>query len=447
MVLLDIVAFSGQLHPLIVHLPIGFLILALLFELLSYFKKYEFLKSSVSITLLLGFVAAVLACIFGYILSLSGDYDYQELNNHKISGIALALGSGLLFLLVSGPVKKFIEIRRSIFSGLCIFIVVLVSYTGHQGGRLTHGSEYLSLKVLLENPREKPVSVEQAMIFEDVVHPILIQRCSQCHRDGKRKGEFSVQTLEDLLKGGKTGPAIVAGALDKSELFARIMLDPTNEKFMPNDGKIPLTKTEKEIIQWWIEKGMAVKGKRMSDLQNAQAITAKVASYLNLGGTTSDNELAGQLNDAVNPDIPALVNMAVIDSLRSQGLNVRIMQHKPLMLDVTLPEGKGDLINSMKSNLKSIAKNIIWLNLSNNRLTEQDLDFLALMSNLEKLRLEKNPITDKIIPTVLSLKHLESINLNETALSLAGIEILKQNSSVKRVYQWNLLSTDNIGYR
>ena len=89
MVLLDIASFSGQLHPLIVHLPIGFLILAMLFELVSYSKKYEFLKSSVSITLLLGFIAAVFACIFGYILSLSGDYDYQELNNHKLSELLL----------------------------------------------------------------------------------------------------------------------------------------------------------------------------------------------------------------------------------------------------------------------------------------------------------------------------------------------------------------------
>ena len=440
MVLLDIAAFSGQLHPLIVHLPIGFLILALLFELLSYFKKYEFLKSSVSITLLLCFVAAVLACIFGYILSLSGDYDYRELNNHKISGIALALGTGLLFLLVSDPVKKLFEIKRSVFTGLCIFIVALVSYTGHQGGRLTHGSEYLSLKVLLEKPREKPVSVGQAMIFEDVVHPILIQRCSPCHRDGKRKGEFSVQTLEDLLKGGKTGPAIEAGALNKSELFARIMLDPTNEKFMPSDGKTPLTKTEIEIIQWWIEKAKVVDGKRMSELQNAQVINAKVASYLKLGDFSGSEELAGETNDAVNPDIPVLVSMALIDTLRSKGLNIRVMQHKPLMLDVTLAEGKGNLINSMKTNLKSISKNIIWLNLSNNELTDQDLDFLALMSNLEKLRLEKNPITDKIIPTVLRLKYLESINLNETKLTSAGIERLKQNPSLKRVYQWNLVS-------
>ena len=132
--------------------------------------------------------------------------------------------------------------------------------------------------------------------------------------------------------------------------------------------------------------------------------------------------------------------MTLIDTLRSKGLNIRVMQHKPLMLDVTLPEGKADLLNSTKNELKSIAKNIIWLNLSNNNLTEQDLESLVMMSNLEKLRLEKNPITDNIIPSIISLKHLESINLNETKMTNSGIERLKQNPSLKRVYQWNLVS-------
>ena len=75
MMLLNIATFIGHLHPLIVHLPIGFLALAILFELLSHFKKFEQLKTSVQATLFLGFVTAVLSCIFGYILSLSGEYE------------------------------------------------------------------------------------------------------------------------------------------------------------------------------------------------------------------------------------------------------------------------------------------------------------------------------------------------------------------------------------
>jgi len=433
--LLDLAIFSGRLHPLVVHLPIGFLLLATVFELISYFKKYEYLKASVSFTLLLGFISAVLACIFGYILSLSGDYESAELNDHKISGISLALISGLLFLISNRTFKKIPAIKRSVFTVLCVLTMALMSYTGHQGGTLTHGAEYLSMEVLTQEARVKPESVEQAMIFEDVVHPILIQRCSQCHRAGKMKGELSMKTLADLQKGGKNGPAIVAGSLNESELYKRITLDPEHEDYMPSDGKTPLTKSEVEIIKWWIEKGMAVNGKKISELKNTQSITPLIASYLKIGdvGKQADPEYP-----ISNPNIPVFTNLKLLDSLRNLGLNIRVMQHQPLMLDITLHEGKGMQIQSIKPGIKSIAKNIIWLNLSGNNLTDKDLDFLPSMINLEKLRLEKNPVTDKIIPLISALKHLEAVNLNETGISKAGVEQLKKMPSVKRVYEWNI---------
>lgn len=438
--LLDIATFSGRLHPLLVHLPIGFLLLAILFELFSYIKKYEHLKASVSFTLLLGFISAVLACIFGYILSLSGDYDAAALDDHKISGIALALISGLLFLISSRFFKVLREIKRSVFTVLCVFTMALMSYTGHQGGTLTHGAEYLSMEVLTMQHRIKPVSAEEAMIFEDVVHPILIQRCSQCHKAGKMKGELSMKTLADLQKGGKNGAAIVAGSLNESELYKRITLDPEHEEYMPTDGKTPLTKSEVEIIQWWIEKGMAVNGKKLSELKNTQTITPLIASYLKIGDGGKSIELADPSYPLSNPDIPVFSNMKLLDSLRNMGLNIRVMKHKPLMLDVALPEVDRKQIASISSGLKSIAKNVIWLNLSGNNMTDGDLEFLPLMINLEKLRLEKNPITDKVIPLLSALKHLEAVNLNETGVSNAGVDQLKKMPSIKRVYEWNLVS-------
>ena len=441
--LLDIAIFTGRLHPLVVHLPIGFLLLATIFELFSYSKKYEYLKASVSFTLLLGFISAVLACIFGYILSKSGDYELSHLDDHKISGIALALISGVLFLISSGIIKKLPAINRSVFTALCILTMVLMGYTGHQGGALTHGSEYLSMELLTQQQRIKPASVEQAMIFEDVVHPILMQRCSQCHRAGKMKGELSMKTLADLQKGGKNGAAVVAGSLKDSELYRRITLDPEHEDYMPSDGKTPLTKSELEIIKWWIEKGMAVNGKKISELKNIQTISPLIASYLKIGEACKNIESSDPDYPVSNPDIPVFTNLKLLDSLRNLGLNIRIMQHQPLMLDISLPEGKKEQIGAMKPGLKSIAKNVIWLNLSSNNLSDKDLDFLPLLINLEKLRLEKNPVSDMLIPLITALKHLEAVNLNETGLSKAGVEQLKKMPSLKRVYDWNLASTSN----
>ena len=44
--------------------------------------------------------------------------------------------------------------------------------------------------------------------------------------------------------------------------------------------------------------------------------------------------------------------------------------------------------------LRPVAKNIVWLNLSDNDFTDSDLEILTHMSNVEKLRLEKNPISE-----------------------------------------------------
>ena len=436
MILLDITTLIGHLHPVVVHLPIGFLALAILFELLSYFKKFEQLKIAIPITLLVGFITAVLSCIFGYLLSLGGEYEFSKINNHKIAGITLAVASGLLFISTTTVVKKIFSIPRLIFSSLCVVVLLIMIYTGHQGGSLTHGSDYLSIKLIDEPIRKKPISVAEALLFEEVVQPILIQRCGQCHREGKMKGQFSVQTLETLLKGGKTRAAVVAGSLNKSELFNRITLDPSNEKYMPADGKTPLTKAEIEIIQWWIEKGMATKGKKIAELKVSPEIQSKIAIVLGIGNSTAVSETAITETSIINPEIPALSNTALIDSLRNKGINVRLMLHQPVMLDITIPPGMSASLNSIKPILQSIAKNVIWLNLSDNGLTDNDLDFLSGMTNLEKLRLEKNPITDKIVPQLSGLKHLEAVNLNETNVSEAGIEKLKQVPGIKRVYQW-----------
>jgi uncharacterized membrane protein len=436
MILLDITTLIGHLHPVVVHLPIGFLALAILFELLSYFKKFEQLKIAIPITLLVGFITAVLSCIFGYLLSLGGEYEFSKINNHKIAGITLAVASGLLFISTTTVVKKIFSIPRLIFSSLCVVVLLIMIYTGHQGGSLTHGSDYLSIKLIDEPIRKKPISVAEALLFEEVVQPILIQRCGQCHREGKMKGQFSVQTLETLLKGGKTRAAVVAGSLNKSELFNRITLDPSNEKYMPADGKTPLTKAEIEIIQWWIEKGMATKGKKIAELKVSPEIQSKIAVVLGIGNSIAVSETAITENSKINPEIPAISNTALIDSLRNKGINVRLMLHQPVMLDITIPPGMNASLNTIKPILQSIAKNVIWLNLSDNGLTDNDLDFLSGMTNLEKLRLEKNPITDKIVPQLSGLKHLEAVNLNETNVSEAGIEKLKQVPGIKRMYQW-----------
>lgn len=436
MIVADITTFAGHLHPLIVHLPIGFILLAGIINTLSYFERYANLRPALPVILFVGFISAVFACIFGYLLSLSGSYNQSMLSHHRFSGIMLAAIAGLLCFVSLERVKREILIPKKLFSVSLFGLIVLMSYSGHQGASLTHGSDYLTMDILLKEVRKKPTSIQSAMIYEDVVAPILANKCAQCHQGSKQKGDLSVESLQTLHKGGKTGAAVVGGQLQRSELYKRITLDPGHKDFMPADGKPPLSSTEVAIIRWWIEHAGAVEGKTIAQLKNTTVVQPKIGAYLGFNKDSESRETEAHFIQAVNPDIPLTVDSALIGKLRASGLMVRMMLKRPVMLDITLPARSGLKMADFKRELLALSKNIIWLNLSANNFSDADLAVLKSFSNLEKLRIDKNPVTDRISNDLITLKHLEAVNLNQTQITGDALTTLKKNPAIKRVYTW-----------
>ena len=131
--LLSIQELIGPFHPVLVHLPIGILLFAVLLEWLSSKEKYKALKPATSIAYLLGCIAAIVTCITGLSLGSSGEYDEATLNLHQWMGISVAIFSAIGYVFsqvqISVPVKTF----------TALFILILVTITGHLGGTLTHG--------------------------------------------------------------------------------------------------------------------------------------------------------------------------------------------------------------------------------------------------------------------------------------------------------------------
>jgi hypothetical protein len=84
-----------------------------------------------------------------------------------------------------------------------------------------------------------------SIIYEKDISPIFKAKCVFCHDNKKTKGGFNMTTMELILKGGNTGPGLVRGKPEKSELWTQIEGD-----LMPKNE--PLTKEEKEKIKNWI---------------------------------------------------------------------------------------------------------------------------------------------------------------------------------------------------
>ncbi|MBI3880861.1 MAG: PSD1 domain-containing protein [Verrucomicrobia bacterium] len=82
---------------------------------------------------------------------------------------------------------------------------------------------------------------QELQFFESKIRPIFADYCYKCHSPGgeKIKGGLSLDTREGLLKGGDTGPALVAGNPDKSLLIRAVRYKEQDLQMPPSDKKLP----------------------------------------------------------------------------------------------------------------------------------------------------------------------------------------------------------------
>jgi hypothetical protein len=90
-----------------------------------------------------------------------------------------------------------------------------------------------------------------AEFFETKVRPVLAKNCFSCHTQSKLGG-LAMTSREDLLKGGKSGPAVVAGEPDKS-LLVQALTQQHERLKMPPSGK--LEESAIASIKAWIRDG------------------------------------------------------------------------------------------------------------------------------------------------------------------------------------------------
>jgi WD40 repeat protein len=96
-----------------------------------------------------------------------------------------------------------------------------------------------------------------AVDFEKEVLPILKQNCLACHNRTKAKGELTLETPADILKGGDSGPAVVPGRSEES-LLLRLAAHQAKPRMPPRDNKVAasdLTPDELGLLKLWIDQG------------------------------------------------------------------------------------------------------------------------------------------------------------------------------------------------
>lgn len=433
----DIIIFFGRFHPLILHLPIGFLVIAFVLEVLSRFQRFSQYKPAVGFTLLLGAGSAVMAAALGYMLAQAGGYNEELLFIHQWSGIALALLAVIAFILYWQLQRKpTVWLDRCYITAISL-VMLCLSVAGHFGGSLTHGSDYLTqympdgLRSIAGLPAKERkegqiTNLEEAIIFEDIVYPILDAKCISCHSESKSKGDLMLHTKEALLKGGENGPIFIAGDADQSELMKRIHLPEIDEDHMPPKGKRQLTDEEITLLAWWI---------------NEEASFDKKVAEVNV-----DEKVQPILNALVDPeanksevDILLAAGVEALDEnelvrLQSKDVRLRPVSAGTNWLQAQVLEGaSGD---SLVANLTGLAKQLIWLDLGNTNSTDKIFSSVVQFKNLTRLHLENTMVTDEGLQHLKKLSYLQYLNLHGTDITDEGIQQLADLKNLRKLYVW-----------
>ena len=438
----DWAIFLGHFHPVVVHLPIGMLVMAAILEWFSRRKNLQTLQPAVAPILFSGSLTAVLSCIFGYLLSSSGEYNEDTLFWHQWLGIAVAVISLLAWYLK--VYWQHIATMKKVYLPTLYIMVAFITITGHLGGNMTHGEDYLYAntpepfhsmfglpkRIATGTATRKIENIDEALVYQDIIAPVMEQKCWSCHNANKIKGELRMDQQDLLLKGGKHGAIIKANDPANSELIKRLLLPEEDEHHMPPKGKTPLTEQEIALLHWWIQQG-APFDKKVSQLKPDEKVKPFLTS-LSSGNNAQEN---GESISAVFKESVSAANEEDIQKLRA--LNVVIMpvangQHFLQANFVNATNFDDAQINL----LNNLSEQIIWLKLGHTKITDRSMVEVAKCKHLTHLHLEHTAITDVGLAQLQDLKYLEYLNLFDTKITDSGIQSLAKLKSLKNIYCW-----------
>ncbi len=404
---------AGHMHPLVLHFPLALVVL------ISLFTLYQQVNTSTTVYPLKPWLCLTAAmtgftALSGLFLSVEEGYDPEALYGHKWSGTAL---SGIILVWSLG--FTFIEKRKwlQVFMSVSSFTAVL--FAGHRGANITHGENFLWAPILKEKEKP-PVFFEEALVYADMVKPILEGRCMNCHNDRKAKGGFIMTTETLLQKGGKTGKPWDLKENDLGLMMKRLHLPLQDKKHMPPAGKPQLTDQEIFIIAQWLVKGASFT-QPVAGLPPTDTLFKLGASLFTQPQSESftfeeaDAATISKLNTANRPVYPLAHGLPAL-AVEFFGPS----QYKPSQLQELL----------------AIKEQVVYLNLSKMPVKDEEISAIAQFQNLRKLNLSFTDITGRAIAGLQSLPNLRQLSVSGTGLTAGDLGGLNSLKKLANVYAW-----------
>jgi uncharacterized membrane protein len=413
----------GRMHLMLLHFPLVLLGIAVWLPLLGLGKDNAQSVSFVRFGrafLWTGTWLAGLTVVMGLFLSREDGYAGDALNRHRWTGAILFFAASLLCL-VSGKLWS----RKIWTSVSALSVTGLLLMTGHYGATLTHGDGFI-LQPIVREMNTKPVSIDQAVVYSDVIQPILERKCVTCHNPNKYKGELLLTDSMGLLKGGKTGPLFVPGNSLASLMMERIHLPIGDEKHMPPEGNAQLTSAEITLLSLWIDHGIGFHEKLLS-LPEDDSLRVMAAAYFM--PVTDSSSLF---------DFPA-ADEALVAKLTTPDRNISHVSRQSPALEVSIYRRDGYGLKQLEE-LMDIRQQVVTLKLNKLPVGDDDLKVLGRFENLRRLELNFSDVTDKGMGELAVLKQLRTLSLSGTQVSYEGLRrVLPSFGTLQRLTLWNTM--------
>lgn len=424
----NLLLFLGRLHPLVVHLPIGILVLLGGLELAGRWSRFPRLSDAQRTAVLgAGALSAALAAGLGWLLAERGDFAGTLLDRHRLLGF-LTMAAAVGLLVVHG-----LRWTRA-YGPLLALTLALLTGAGHYGGAMVHGENYLAellpkrwQSALGASPTAAtvaavPTDPQTADVFTHVIQPILEQRCVACHGAAKTQGELRLDTWEAMLLGGKHGALFQPGDVAGSRLIQRLVLPLDHEERMPPRTKPQLSEEELVLLEWWVGSGAPRTG-TVAQASPSPEVAAIFAERFGTGAA------------APRPDRTTTVAQAEALAARL-GIEIRPLTADAPWLAVSARLRLKQFGDTDLAALAPIGPAIHWLDLGETAVTDAGLAALADWREVRRLQLDRTAITDAGLARLTTLARLESLNLFGTTVTDAGLPALRGLPELRRLHLW-----------
>ncbi len=413
---------------MLVHFPIGFLILAILIEIYCSIFKIRVNKSIINFTWFIAFFSSILTTTLGLLIAETGHYIDENLFMHKVFGLSLTTVSFVSWFF---RLSFFSNLFSSSFKTLSnTIIVVLLTLTGHYGGNLTHGETYLvdyapeNIKELVvKKNKHVELEIDSVEIYNDLIQPIFNQKCVSCHNKEIFRGNLNMDSYSNLLKGGSSGNPINKSDPRKSLLIKRITMPTSDLKYMPPDGE-PVSFDEIKTLIWWINN---------LDKSNDNLASLKVEDDIK-----ESLEMLYSINFKEKQWFEKIIVEKLDESL-IQGIDNTIFQIKYVSDDkkfLSVKYLKKNVSLGDIEKLEKIRGNITYFTAKSSNLSNDMIKSISNFENLVKLEIQDNNINDESIEILQSLNNLEILNIHKTKITSKAIDALKKFKNLKRAYVW-----------